>query len=430
MPSFLLTRLWQGIAPMSHGRWKEKKLDDWKNWQYAFEFLWNISRAFQWLTQLDVLRTMVDQFNDTASKLGVFQNALNARRTQMGVEERLDLKALWLEFIRSVLETMVSRAHNWMHDRVAEITTSAQVAYNAAVEERGAAQCYDEAKLFGECHADLAHLLYYADFIMMIPLDGFAGFTASPSDSKVVGSLFPVPFRQEQADEISKQLSWQVSEQVLEDVDAARMNAELMNGLLKETLDNRKQIRLQLRGERKEMAREHWINILHSRIKWSLDHGGPQDQRWGFVAYQLTHTPNHEQWTAFFSKLYTDLTKSGEGIEGFPGVKGRMALQWINGQDSRIPHDNIQAARRYALYISYFHAQTFQANGTTQAFLLLPQLTSHTPTRLERRLSRHRHRMFQLIHEPRSLCATYPASKGWYHHASLARRLWGLREAN
>jgi hypothetical protein len=75
------------------------------------------------------------------------------------------------------------------------------------------------------------------------------------------------------------------------------------------------------------------------------DHG-PQDQKWGFVVYMLTHLPSKEEWNTFKTKLYADFANSGKWVEGFEEVKANMDLQWIDGREVGIQHDDVDAARR------------------------------------------------------------------------------------
>lgn len=61
------------------------------------------------------------------------------------------------------------------------------------------------------------------------------------------------------------------------------------------------------------------------------------------------HTPSKEEWEAFKSKLFGDFTRSGE-VEGFDEVKGNMDLQWIDGKEVGLPHDDVEAAKRQVSY--------------------------------------------------------------------------------
>lgn len=136
----------------------------------------------------------------------------------------------------------------------------------------------------------------------MMPMDGFAGFSASSSDSKVVNSIFLMPFRKDERQELAAGIPAPFAESIqhmLEDREALWTNRSAINGLLEESKAINDQVRLQMRGKPKSLGPEHWISIIHSRTNWLLSRGGPRDQRWGFVAYMLTHTPSRERWDMF-----------------------------------------------------------------------------------------------------------------------------------
>jgi hypothetical protein len=342
-------RLWEGMVPMSEARWKEKKLDDPKNWQFAFDFMWDIFHTFMWLGYPDTQNLIRDGFNYIGQELLTFQYALNARRARNGITEMIDLHKLWLEFVRSIFETMVTRTHSWVLDRVNEIVVNGKAEYDAVADANGAASAHKTAKDFLESWSDLNRTLQLCDWMIMMPIDGFEGFSASSSDTKVVGSVFPMPLRQDQREELAAQIPtpfMERMEHMLEDKQVIYTNRDSINAMLRESKDMNDQVRLQLRGEPKALGREHWISIIHSRTKWSLSHGGPQDQRWGFVAYMLTHTPSKEQWDVFFQKANADFKRSGEWVEGFDEVKPNMALQWIDAKEVGIPHDDIEETKR------------------------------------------------------------------------------------
>jgi hypothetical protein len=347
--SNMRARLWEGMVPMSGARWKEKKLDDPKNWQLAFDFIWDVINTFMWLGDPETQKLIRNGFNYVAKELEPFQYALNARRARNGNAEMIDMRKLWLEFIRSIFETMVTRTHSWVLDRVNEIMVNGKAAYGAVADANGPASAHEAAKELLESWSDLNRSLHFCDWMVMMPMDGFAGFSASSSDTKVVGSMFPMPFRKDQREEMAASIPtpfMERMEHLMEDKHALYTNRDTINTMMKESKDMNDQVRLRMRGEPKSLGREHWISIIHSRTKWSLEHGGPQDQRWGFVAYMLTHTPSKEQWDVFMQKVNADFAKSGEWVEGFDEVKPKMALQWIDAKKAGIPHDDIQATKR------------------------------------------------------------------------------------
>jgi hypothetical protein len=340
-------RLWEGMVPMSGARWKEKRLDNPKNWQGAFELIFIVVRVFIWLGHPDVMCGIKNSFNYIAEELVCFQDALNARRRQAGVGARVNLKDLWLEYITDLFETMVSRTYEWLHDRINELHARGKAEYEAVADVKGTVNANVEAKAFLALWADLNKLHRYADFAIMMPLNDFTGFPApNRTYFKIVGSISPLRSRRDQINEIDAQLLWPQSEKALQDPGALYRNPDHINAFMQETKRNNEHIRLEYRGESKKLGRQHWIAILHSRTQWSLARGGPRDQKWGFVVYMLTHRPSKEEWKTFKTKLYTDFTNSGEWVEGFEEVKANMDLQWIDGREVGIPHDDVDTARR------------------------------------------------------------------------------------
>lgn len=93
---------------MSGAQWKEKKLNNPKNRQFAFDFMFDIVHTFMWLGEPDTQMRIRDGFNHIGQELETFQSALNAKKAQEGVAERIDMRKLRHEFVRSIFETMVT----------------------------------------------------------------------------------------------------------------------------------------------------------------------------------------------------------------------------------------------------------------------------------------------------------------------------------
>lgn len=342
--SCIRARLWEGMTPIAEGQFKARKWDDTANWQSLIELLFDILHVFTWLGNPDTTRTMKDYFNHISGELGTFEAAINARREEKGDQTKLNMRALWLEYIKSLFNTMVARTHTFFRTSVKNTIAKARAEYTKYVEEHGESR--DEAKRCGEIWSDLERVLHRADAYIMMPLDGFATFTESPSDTKVVGSVFPLPLRWDQRQDMENERPWPLTTQHADDPTALYADRAKFFAVMEESNDNHDYVRIQQRGETIALQREPWVNIIHSRTQWSLSRGGPRDQKWGFVGYMLTHTPSHAEWEAFFSKLYTDFLKSGQGVEGFGSVRPNMDIQWINAKDSRLPHDDVEAAKR------------------------------------------------------------------------------------
>jgi hypothetical protein len=362
--SCMRARLWEGMVPMSAGRWKEKKLDEHQNWQFAFEFLYDIILTFMWLGDPANTRGIKENFNFVAEELRICQQALNAKRRENGEAQQVDLRALWLEFMSALFETMVTRTHTWFGDRVPSITlVLGKNMYDSVCDAKGETHLDTKfaAKKFLESWSDLHRLWEKTDWMFMMPLDGFTGFPPSTAsfvfDTKVVGTMFPMPFRKDEYDEESAKLEWAVHTRLDRNIQGVYSNRADIEATLKERQENTDTLRKFMRGEPRELGEEHWVSILKSRTQWSLSHGGPEDQTWGFVCYNLTHKSG-EEWSSFLSKIEADFAKQGEWVQGFEDVKGKMGLQWLDGKELGFAKDDIQAAR------THFH--TFKNSPTAR----------------------------------------------------------------
>lgn len=333
---------------MSRYRWEQKKIGP-QNWQPLFELMFDVVQTFLWLGDPATTKGLKDDFNFISGEVGRFGDAINARRAEQGIQTRIDMKALWLEWVSGVFETMCTRTHTWFVERVGEVVAEGKKRYDEAVDAKGERNCHMEAKKFLESWADLNRLLGKADWMCMMPLDGFDGFPSprsSASGSKVVGSMSPMPFRDDEREELSKQIPWSVHERLLDNIEGVYTNRADMEAIIKESKENNETLRKQMRGEPKTLGQEYWIGIIKSRTAWSLSHGGPEDQTWGFVCYRLVYG-NEEEWNEFLKKTEEDFKRAGEWVQGFGDVKGAMGLQWIDGREHGIAENDIEAAKRY-----------------------------------------------------------------------------------
>ncbi|KAF2470393.1 uncharacterized protein BDR25DRAFT_355504 [Lindgomyces ingoldianus] len=209
-----------------------------------------------------------DCFNYIGQELEAFQYALNARRARNGIAEMIDMRKLWLKFVRSIFEKMVTRTHSWVSDRVNEVMVNGNAEYDAVADANRAANAYQAAKDLLKSWSDLNRTVHLCDWMIIMPMDGFAGFFPSSSDTKV---------REELAARIPTPLMERM-EHMLENEQAIHTNRGTINAILKESKDMNDQVRLQLRSAPKSFGRENCISTIRSRTKWSLSHSGPQDQ--------------------------------------------------------------------------------------------------------------------------------------------------------
>lgn len=115
-----------------------------------------------------------------------FSYAVNARREERGVQEKIDTRALWLEYITCLFNTIVAGIHAFFLKDVKSTMSNARAEYDAIADAKGFFDSRADAKRCGEVWSDLERALHRADTYIMMLLDGYAGFISSPSDPKIV----------------------------------------------------------------------------------------------------------------------------------------------------------------------------------------------------------------------------------------------------
>jgi hypothetical protein len=185
----LYTRILQGMAPISHDRWLERRMDDPENYRILFELMDDILQIFAWLNEDRVQLRMRNGFNHLVDAYAEFGSALNLRREQLGTtQEKLDMAGMCVEYFRSTFTTASNRTHQWLVDRVDELQSRAFGQYNEALKKVGSDQEAIGAagKKYYECVQDLNSKISQIDGSLGIPMPGFKGYMFS-------GSVFDLP---------------------------------------------------------------------------------------------------------------------------------------------------------------------------------------------------------------------------------------------
>ncbi|KAF2105255.1 hypothetical protein BDV96DRAFT_509681 [Lophiotrema nucula] len=363
----LKARLWNGMVPMTGVRWKEKRLDDPKNFQQFFDLMCETIMIFAFLNEPGVLERMQHGFNWLAREYEDYGAAINARREQKGIRERLDITSMWAEYMEALLTTMATRTHQWLVERVDEIQKKSKTEYEAAVAAVGndLAAVTSAGKAFFERIQDINLALSRADFVLFIPMDGFSGHDISTG----VRDL-SLAVRQDLYYKLSDARLWERHMPFVEQTDreTGLRDPKAVTAWFHESRDNRAAIRNDLRGTPKRLGEAHWITILRSRIDWYLKHGGdPTRQTWGFVCYRLTYRQTDLEWARFKEKLEADLMKSGEWTNGAESVKATGGLQWLDGREIGIAEGDIAAAKRH--FATFPNTRDFMRRMWKQDFL-------------------------------------------------------------
>jgi hypothetical protein len=360
---FLLkTRIWQGMIPLAGQRWRELRLDDPANWLEAHDFLNQTVQIFEYLWHPSMESRRRKMFNLVSAECAIFQEALNARRHSKKIEGQIDLVRLWREFMQHKFAVMVDRTHAWVISRCHELQDKIKADFeNFALQHESFPS---KAQIFINGCQDLNKLISRADFKIYMSMDGFLdGFEAAETPGSqnsfwkeaekfskwAQGSPFIAP-REQKYYEMTEEQSWKwISSLTLTPFSKQfePENRETLLGVFNEGRHNRDSIRKEFRSAPSPLGEERWIAILQSRINWSISHGGPRNQTWGFVAYRLSYTETTEEWKRFTELLEKDFKNAGEWIDGAEEVKHLAGLQWLDGRELNIPENDVFAAKRY-----------------------------------------------------------------------------------
>ncbi|KAF2795788.1 hypothetical protein K505DRAFT_272672 [Melanomma pulvis-pyrius CBS 109.77] len=368
----LKVRLWTGMVPMSGGRWREKKLDDPKNIEQFRGLIQDIFKVFEYLNLDQVQEPMRHGFNWLSKEYGVFESAVNLRREQKGIPERMNITAMWAEYFQAVVTNMSNRAHRWVIERADEIQIEAKTQYETVLSTTG--NDVEAIKAAGQTFYRHAHFLNdvvkRADVLLNLPMQGYEGHNVATTEVQDLS----LTVREDAYNKLVDAESTGNSE-ILKRLEIGNQSMQDMNALLKYFDESRKNIvtaRKWFRGEAGKLGDEHWITILKSRINYTLRRGGdPEQQKWGFVCYRLTYKQSPEEWAQIKEKIEDETARSGQWVQGADDVRNARWLQWIDGQELGIAEGDIQAAKRH--FSNFVSTTSFMPHMWKQDFLVVDQ---------------------------------------------------------
>ncbi|ORX97619.1 hypothetical protein BCR34DRAFT_607218 [Clohesyomyces aquaticus] len=370
----LKARMWSGMVPMTGDRWLQKRLNEPRNCEQFRELVAQIVQIFMWWGDDAVRNEMKRGFAWLSEEFGRFGDAVNVTRAAQGVDERLDVRAMWEEYFRAAIATMVARTHGWIIHRAQEIEGESRRLYEKEYEEaemqRNTEKKIAAGKEFLESMEKLMLSTFAADLACFLPMDGFAGHGLSTAG--VDDMSFEA--RRHAYFQISNAKSWdrEVSFKDRAVREKAFGERETLLAWFEESTNNRKDTRKQFRGEPKAVGDEHWITLLKSRIDRYLDHGVDLErQRWGFVCYRLTYDQSEEEWETMKFELEEDLRRAGEWVEGAEKVMHTAGLQWIDGRDYGIAEGDLEGAKRHFAEFSKLGNPDLMLRMWTQDFLVV-----------------------------------------------------------
>jgi hypothetical protein len=342
----LKAKLWNGLVPISGARWREKKLDDPKNFEQFYDLSQDIIALFTYWNEPIVQDQIRVGFNWLSDEYDLFESALNVRRKQLGIPERLNFVAMWAEYFNALLKNMSTRTHQWMVERVDEIQNASKIEYGTALQAAGSDEKAITAvgNIFYHRVLILNDLVKRGDKTINVPMQEHKSHSSATAGTEDLA----LSTRQDAYNKLVEAGSRErfLSFQGYEDPHQALHDPKVLLRYFEESRNNVALTRKEFRAEPHELGEEHWITILKSRFDFSANHGGdPEKHMWGFVCYRLTYTQSADEWAQVKAKIEADVSKSGEWVQGANDVKSTRKLRWIDGKELGIAEGDIEAAK-------------------------------------------------------------------------------------
>ncbi|KAL3446950.1 hypothetical protein BJX65DRAFT_107177 [Aspergillus insuetus] len=349
------SRAWAGMVPLTEQRWKEKGLDKPENFDIATQYLTAVIAAFEYLNRPEIMKTTRDTFNLISAHWGELDAMIHAQdASRRGVSTR----KLWTEFMAAQFEMMTERAHRWVlvHANALRVPLHQQV----LAHRPESLQQYDRTQwhLTDRLHM-LTEIVAVADFTILLPMDGYEGYTPPPP----LPFFIPAALRSTKLEERGKAYSERLKvlsrrAQAESEIDrvqradgtyrTADPAAIARTGVLQIECQN--QVRREVRGDPVEpIPREPWI--VRDVTRMERPHN-EKKKAIGFVIYRLTYGQSEAEWAAFRKKLDEHMSDWGRGQTGSSALKPYQKLHWRDGMELGIAEGDISAARKH--YASHY----------------------------------------------------------------------------
>lgn len=345
-------RLWEGMVPMSDNRWRQKGLDKPVNFDEACQHLSAVVDAFSYLNMEEIQTALRKVFNNIASELKTFEDALNALRETRS-ESLVSVTALWEEYIRMKWSISSTRAYDWVLGHVEKLR--APLIEQLRQHEPPSFEEYstEQWNVTNKLHL-LSEIMGRAAYTVILPMNGYTGYT--PSDNLNPSQSLDINVRKQWYKE---RLKWQTESSLmgLQIVRGATTgdwgrNRRESRGLadpedMVETyqaqVDAQRAMRHEIAGSTVvPLVGEDWILSL----KRQMEQEEFGYENWGFLIYRITYDQPPADWDAFVNALQKAADDWGEGIMGSEDIKNSAQLKWIDGREVGIAEGDFIAAKR------------------------------------------------------------------------------------
>lgn len=364
------SRLWEGIAPLSEQRWREKGLHLDENFDYAIQHITAVLAAFQYLNAPETRVKIRDTFNLIHAHWTDLDVELNQQRAQRE-EESISVAGLWTTYVTAHFEVLTLRAHRWVYERIESLRTPILQKTQAHVSPMAGPGQLSQPDDFEWLMADRLHMLLEcavkADYAIMTIMDeGYNGYQRPEngngppefylSDTALRGAAYAQQMKQ-----LSHELQW---ERMARNMTAPRRRQTSGENIFESSMDQviaLDRVRVQLRGPPvASLPQEPWIASCLFGVH-SMQADGKPLPKFGFVIYRLTYGQTDAEWATFVDKFETHMNDWGTGQTGSDLLKPHLKLVWEDGRKHALPEDDIEAAKAWVPYVLSHTRQTDKA---------------------------------------------------------------------
>ncbi|KAE8383450.1 hypothetical protein BDV26DRAFT_251762 [Aspergillus bertholletiae] len=341
------SRAWEGIIPLSEQRWRDKRLNDFANFEIACQYLTSVLTVFEYLNEPPVAKNLRDTFNLIYDHWEECDAILNGQRRQQG-QEQVSVAKGWTEYIAAHYEMITERAHRWV---VSHVNTFRAPLLDALLSHRPVDE--DTVDRVQWKVTDALHVLLeisaVADYTIMMPMHGYKGYNPPPIPAGILPGLRSPDHQQRRKEyhprlkALSRMATLQHIYSTPSDVHEGIGSPESLHRNVMEQIECQNIVRRETRGEPLEpVPREPWIVRCLYRLESFEKDGG-----FGLAIYRLTYKQNDTQWAEFLQKFEMHVADWGRGQTGSNAIKTHLRLHWLDGKAMGIPEGDIDAAKKH-----------------------------------------------------------------------------------
>lgn len=348
----LKSRLWEGIVPLTEQRWREKELHRGRYFDFAIQHLTAVVAVFQYLNDPVVRSYLRDTFNLIYDHWAALDTVLNQRRAEKNLDQ-VNVANLWTVYMAAHFEVMTERAHRWVigHADALRAPLLQSLFNHRPVLDVPLMADEMQWKLTDRLHM-LAEVSANADYTIMIPMNGYKGYTVPRREHIGPAALYAVDYTR-RGKAYAERLKSLTHSAMLNNIFAgsgrarsSQTSGESYQETAMYQIESQKQVRIETRGAPIEpLPQEPWIAACMSMIQNVTR--VKRVENYGLIIYRLTYGQTESEWAAFLQKLEAHISDWGAGQTGSDTIKPHLKLHWRDGQELGIAQDDIDSVKRY-----------------------------------------------------------------------------------